>query len=86
MKIKLNKKIKKINKVYAGQGDQLNSPILWPAIIRGTWEDEGLMAPKVCGLGADGRMALGMFWKSENRRERLKTSNNFLDGESSVLL
>lgn len=27
----------------------------------------GRMALKVWGLGADGRIALGMFWKSEGR-------------------
>ena len=40
------------------------SPMRWEVIMRGTWEVVGRMALKVCGRGADGRMALGMFWKS----------------------
>lgn len=40
----------------------------WEAIMRGTWVfvvAVGRMVLNVCGRGADGRMALGIFWKSE---------------------
>lgn len=44
----------------------------WEAIMRGTWVLAvvvGRMVLKVWGLGADGRIALGMFWKSERRKQ-----------------
>lgn len=40
--------------------------------MRGTWVFPvavGRMAFKACGLGADGRIAPGMFWKSEQKGE-----------------
>lgn len=40
--------------------------------MRGTWlfpAAVGRMALKACGLGADGRIAPGMFWKSGQKGE-----------------
>lgn len=42
------------------------------AIILGTCEDAGRTAPKVCGRGAEGLMAFGMFWKSAEKVEEIK--------------
>lgn len=42
--------------------------IRWEAIMRGTWVFVvvvGRMVLNVCGRGADGRIALGIFWKSK---------------------
>lgn len=47
-----------------------NLRIRWEAIMRGTWAlaaAVGRMVFKVWGLGAEGRMAFGMFWKSEKK-------------------
>lgn len=44
-----------------------HSRIRWEAIMRGTWVFPvavGRMVFKACGLGADGRIAPGMLWKS----------------------
>lgn len=49
-----------------------HSRIRWEAIMRGTWAFPaavGRMAFKACGLGADGRIAPGMFWKSGQKGE-----------------
>ncbi len=49
--------------------------IRWDAIMRGTWVlvvAVGRMVLKVWGLGADGRIALGMFWKSEGRGNNIR--------------
>lgn len=43
--------------------------------MRGTWVlvvVVGRMALKAWGLGAEGRMALGMFWKSGGRGNNVK--------------
>lgn len=48
--------------------------IRWEAIMRGTWvlaAAVGRMVLKAWGLGADGRIALGMFWKSEGRGNKI---------------
>lgn len=54
-----------------GAGERSNaagySPTRWVDIMRGTWE-VGRMVLKVWGLGAEGRMVPGMFWKSAARR------------------
>lgn len=53
----------------------------WEAIMRGTWVFVvvvGRMVLKVWGLGADGRIAFGMFWKSEeggNKQLEVSTFN-----------
>lgn len=49
------------------------SRMRWEAIMRGTWVlavAVGRMVLKVWGLGADGRIAFGMFWKSKGRGNR----------------
>lgn len=48
----------------------------WDAIMRGTWVLAvvvGRMALKAWGLGAEGRIALGMFWKSGGRANNVTT-------------
>lgn len=50
--------------------------IRWEAIMRGTCVlgvVVGRMVLKVWGLGAEGRIALGMFWKSERRDNDIHT-------------
>lgn len=45
--------------------------IRWEAIMRGTWVlvvAVARMVFKAWGLGAVGRIALGMFWKSKRRK------------------
>lgn len=73
--------VRRVNKRWAWQAKEQNKAyyvfsmlkylrIRCEAIIRGTWVlavAVGRMVLKVWGLGADGRMALGMFWKSEGR-------------------
>lgn len=58
------------------------SRMRWEAIMRGTWVLAvvvGRMVLKVWGLGADGRIALGMFWKSGGRKQRDTLELNFLE-------
>lgn len=49
----------------------------WEVIMRGTWVVVGRMVLKVWGLGAEGRMALGMFWKSVGRKNYVKPEKQF---------
>lgn len=65
--IKSNSQLHSEVKKVADSYDPEYLRIRWDAIMRGTWVLVVVVARmvlKVWGLGADGRMALGMFWKS----------------------
>lgn len=50
-------------------------PTRWAETTRGTWEEVGLIVPKVGGRGAAGRMAPGMFWNAAKTSGFYKKSN-----------